>query len=134
MEMKIQFQRCFSCRDCQRPLDPFLCCDTPDMEIVCKVLTFDIIQQVLAISTMMSKGCYAKSYSVTSEWCTMSGGDALKLLSTTTIMPGENDSGENCPRCEVCLWLLMVFLLCRCNGKVFHNERVPTKGKAYHKR
>ena len=22
----------------------------------------------------------------------------------------------------------------RCNGKVFHNERVPTKGKAYHKR
>merc|ERR1719219_2994160 len=93
-------KRCFSCRDCQRPLDPFLCCDTPDMEIVCK-------------------GCYAKSYSVTSEWCTMSGGDALKLLSTTTIMPGEGDSGENCPRC---------------NGKVFHNERVPTKGKAYHKR
>ena len=79
MGIELNFQRCFSCRDCQRPLDPFLCCDTPDMEIVCK-------------------GCYAKSYSVTSEWCTMSGGDALKLLSTTTIMPGEGDSGENCPR------------------------------------
>ena len=50
---------------------------------------------------IVCKGCYAKSYSVTSEWCTMSGGDALKLLSTTTIMPGEGDSGENCPRCEV---------------------------------
>ena len=102
MEMKIQFQRCFSCRDCQRPLDPFLCCDTPDMEIVCKVLTFDIIQQVLATSVMVSKGCYAKSYSVTSEWCNMSGGDALKLLNTTTIMPGEGETvGEICPRWEV---------------------------------
>ena len=85
---------------------------------------------------IVCKGCYAKSYSVTSEWCTMSGGDALKLLSTTTIMPGEGDSGENCPRYEVGqipLWFFMVSLF-RCNGKVFHNERVPTKGKAYHKR
>ena len=101
MEMRIQFQRCFSCRDCQRPLDPFLCCDTPDMEIVCKVLTFDISQQVLATSIMLCKGCYAKSYSVTSEWCNMSGGDALKLLNTTTIMPGEGETvGEICPRWE----------------------------------
>lgn len=53
-------QRCYSCRDCMRPLDPFLSCDTPDMEIVCK-------------------GCYTKSYSVTSDWCNMSGGDALKV-------------------------------------------------------
>ena len=53
-------QRCYCCRDCMRPLDPFLCCDTPDMEIVCK-------------------GCYTKSYSVTSDWCNMSGGDALKV-------------------------------------------------------
>ena len=97
--LRLSFQRCFSCRDCQRPLDPFLCCDTPDMEIVCKVFTFDIFQQVLATSIMVCKGCYAKSYSVTSEWCNMSGGDALKLLNTTTIMPGEGETvGEICPR------------------------------------
>ena len=34
------------------------------------------------------RNCYSKLYSVTSEWCNMSGGDALKLLSTTTIMAG----------------------------------------------
>ena len=51
---------------------------------------------------MVYKGCYAKSYSVTSEWCNMSGGDALKLLNTTTIMPGEGETvGEICPRWEV---------------------------------
>ena len=27
-----------------------------------------------------------------------------------------------------------MFSLLRCTGKVFHNERVATKGKAYHKR
>ena len=133
MEMKIQFQRCFSCRDCQRPLDPFLCCDTPDMEIVCKVLTFDIFQQVLATSTMVCKGCYAKSYSVTSEWCTMSGGDALKLLSTTTIMPGEGDSGENCPRCKVCqipepLWFLW-FLYVGAMEKYSTTKECQRRGK-----
>ena len=31
-------------------------------------------------------------------------------------------------------WMDTTFPLFRCNGKVFHNERVPTKGKAYHKR
>ena len=29
-------KKCFTCRDCNRPLDPFLACDTPDMEIVCR--------------------------------------------------------------------------------------------------
>jgi len=93
-------KRCFSCRDCGRPMDPFLCYDTPDMEIVCK-------------------GCYNKSYSVTSEWANMSGGDALKLLNTTTIMADETKKELACPRC---------------NGKVFHNEQILTKGKAYHKK
>ena len=91
-------KRCFSCRDCGRPLDPFLACDTPDMEIVCR-------------------GCYDKSYSVTSEWSNMSGGDALKLLNTTTILAAEGE--EKCPRCQ---------------GKVFHSERIVTNGKSYHKK
>ena len=61
-------------------MDAFLACDTPDMEITCR-------------------NCYSKLYSVTSEWCNMSGGDALKLLNTTTIMPGEGETvGEICPR------------------------------------
>ena len=50
----------------------------------------------------------------------MSGGDALKLLSTTTIMAEETDNESRCPRC---------------NGKVFHNERVLTSGgRVYHKK
>jgi len=93
-------KKCFSCRDCARPMDPFLCCDTPDMEIVCK-------------------GCYDKAYSVTSEWCNMSGGDALKLLNTTTIMADEEKKEASCPRCS---------------GKVFHNEQILTNGKSYHKK
>ena len=90
-------KRCFSCRDCARPLDPFISCDTPDGEVVCK-------------------GCYSKKYSCTAY--TMSGGDMLKYLSTTTIMAGEGDDTA-CPRCS---------------GKVFHSEKVVTKGKSYHKK
>ena len=90
-------KKCFSCRDCQRPLDQFIACDSPDSEVVCKQ-------------------CYNKKYSCTAY--TMSGGDMLKYLSTTTIMAGEGDNTA-CPRC---------------NGKVFHNERVVSKGKSYHKK
>lgn len=95
-------KKCFTCRDCSRPLDPFLVCDTPDMEITCR-------------------NCYSKLYSVTSEWCSMSGGDALKLLSTTTIMADEEKDKDSC--CP------------RCGGKVFHNERVKASGgRVYHKK
>merc|ERR1719383_678895 len=80
-------KRCFTCRDCSRPMDQFIASDTPDGEIVCK-------------------GCYKKKYSCSAY--NMSGGDMLKLLSTTTIMAEEGDKSA-CPRC---------------NGKVFHNERV----------
>ena len=90
-------KKCFSCRDCNRPLDQFIACDSPDGEVVCK-------------------GCYCKKYSCTAY--TMSGGDMLKFLNTTTIMAEEGDNAA-CPRC---------------NGKVFHNERVITKGKSYHKK
>ena len=78
-------------------MDQFIACDSPDGEIVCKQ-------------------CYNKKYSCTAY--TMSGGDMLKFLSTTTIMAGDEDTNA-CPRC---------------NGKVFHNERVVTKGKSYHKK
>ena len=90
-------KKCFSCRDCQRPLDQFIACDTPDGEVVCKQ-------------------CYSKKYSCTAY--TMSGGDMLKYLSTTTIMADEGDAAA-CPRC---------------NGKVFHSEKVVSNGKNYHKK
>jgi len=90
-------KKCFSCFECSRPMDQFIACDAPDGEIVCKQ-------------------CYNKKYSCTAY--TMSGGDMLKFLSTTTIMADDGDSTA-CPRC---------------NGKVFHNERVVTKGKSYHKK
>ena len=51
----------------------------------------------------------------------MSGGDALKLLNTTTIMADDEKDKESC--CP------------RCNGKVFHNERVQVSGgRVYHKK
>ena len=90
-------KRCFTCRDCSRPMDSFLACDTPDGEIACK-------------------GCYNKQYSCTAY--NMSGGDMLKFLSTTTIMAPEGDATA-CPRCS---------------GRVFHNERVISKDKSYHKK
>ena len=89
-------KRCFSCRDCARPLDPFLARDTPDMEIACQVPP----RFVSFLFPPHLQGCYTKAYSVTSDWCAMSGGDALKLLSTTTIMPAEGDAGEICPRSD----------------------------------
>lgn len=90
-------KKCFTCRDCSRPMDQLLSCDTPDGEITCK-------------------GCYNKKYSCTAY--TMSGGDMLKFLNTTTIMATDEDKNA-CPRC---------------NGKVFDNEKVITKGKVYHKK
>jgi len=90
-------KRCFNCRDCGSPLDQLSASDSPDGEIVCK-------------------HCYNEKYSCTAY--TMSGGDMLKFLSTTTIMADDGDKAA-CPRCS---------------GKVFHNERVISNGKSYHRK
>jgi uncharacterized protein with PIN domain len=65
---------------------------------------------------IVCRPCYDKKYSCKAY--TLSGADMLKLLDTAIIKPGENDK-NSCPRCQ---------------GKVFHAEKVEVKGRIYHKR
>ena len=67
----VYHKKCFSCRDCARPLDPFLACDTPDMEVSIFIFIFIWISNLPF--QIACRNCYNKCYSVTSEWCNMSG-------------------------------------------------------------
>jgi len=73
----VYHKKCFTCRECSRPMDQFIACDAPDGEIVCRP-------------------CYGKKYGCTAY--TLSGADMLKLLDTTTIKSEVGDQ-EACPRC-----------------------------------
>lgn len=74
----VYHKKCFSCKECQRPLDHFIACDAPDGEVVCRP-------------------CYQKKYSCSAF--TLSGADMLKLLDTTTIKSNDEDK-DSCPRCQ----------------------------------
>jgi len=90
-------KKCFTCKECTRPMDQFIACDSPDGEVVCRP-------------------CYQKKYSCTSY--ALSGADTLKLLDTTTIKSDEG--GQNaCPKCD---------------GKVFHAEKVEVNNRVFHKK
>lgn len=91
----VYHKKCFTCKECQRPMDQLIACDAPDGEIVCKP-------------------CYGKKYSCVAF--TLSGADVLKLLDTTTIKSTEDDK-DACPRCQ---------------GKVFHAEKVSVNNRTYH--
>jgi hypothetical protein len=75
----IYHKKCFTCKECLRPMDQFLACDAPDGEVVCRP-------------------CYQKKYSCTAF--TLSGADMLKLLDTTTIKSASDEDKDSCPRCQ----------------------------------
>ena len=66
---------------------------------------------------VVCRTCYIKKYSCSAF--TLSGADMLKLLDTTTIKSGSEADKDACPRCQ---------------GRVFHAEKVEVKDKAYHKK
>ncbi|TRY73464.1 hypothetical protein TCAL_02229 [Tigriopus californicus] len=94
----VYHKRCFSCRECQRRLDPFAAQEAPDGEIVCRV-------------------CYERQYGVVAN--PLSGADMLKLLDTALIKGKDDQDKEVCPRCTG-----KVFHAERVEvkGRVYHNR------------
>jgi len=73
-------KKCFTCRECERMMDAFIACDTPDGDIACR-------------------NCYEKKYSCKAPYNELSGADMLKLLDTSIIQAAADDEKDRCPRC-----------------------------------
>ncbi|QQP39101.1 CLUMA_CG020903_ isoform A, partial [Caligus rogercresseyi] len=73
----VYHMKCFTCKECFRPLDKFISCDGPDGDVVCH-------------------SCYGRLYGCRSNG--LSGGDMLKLLNSAIIKGSEADE-STCPRC-----------------------------------
>jgi len=105
-------KKCFSCNICKRPLDSVLACDAPDKEIYCR-------------------GCYAKKFGAKGYgYAGGAGGlqtgdfdsniaDRRTLVQDTKTIQGDKEDKETCPRC---------------NGKVFHAEKMMSKKHCFHKK
>jgi len=113
-------KRCYSCRDCKRPLDSMVLCDGPDGDIYCKL-------------------CYAKRFGpkgygfasgaggvLVPENVEMDEHDDAIVRSINPNAAGELDvtrirakeGQDSCPRC---------------GGAVFQAEAIPVRGKVWHK-
>jgi len=104
-------KKCFSCKACSRPLDSMLACDGPDNDIYCK-------------------GCYSKKFGAhgygfgggaaflqTADMETAINDRPTLAINTASI---RGDGGKDtCPRCE---------------GEVFHAERMLSKEHVFHKK
>merc|ERR1719206_283044 len=105
-------KKCFSCNSCKRPLDSVLACDAPDKDIYCR-------------------GCYAKKFGARGYgYAGGAGGlqtgdfdssitDRRTLVQDTKTIQGNKEDKETCPRC---------------NGKVFHAEKMMSKKHCFHKK
>ncbi|CAB4062558.1 unnamed protein product [Lepeophtheirus salmonis] len=74
----VYHMKCFTCKECLRPLDKFSGCDAPGGEVVCRT-------------------CYDRLFSCSAY--TLSGGDMLKLLDPSIIKGSPSDE-NTCPRCS----------------------------------
>jgi len=104
-------KKCFSCKSCKRPLDSVLACDAPDGEIYCK-------------------GCYGKKFGAKGYGFAGGSGflqtgdfedsiaDRPHISPNVALIQGGSDDKETCPRC---------------NGKVFHAEKMLSKNNVFHK-
>jgi len=104
-------KKCFSCNSCKRPLDSVLACDAPDKEIYCR-------------------GCYGKKFGAKGYGFAGGAGglqtgdfessvaDRPTMVFDTKAIKGGSEDKETCPRCE---------------GKVFHAEKMLSKERSYHK-
>jgi len=104
-------KKCFSCKACTRPLDSMLACDAPDNDIYCK-------------------GCYSKKFGAhgygfgggaaflqTADMETAINDRPHLAINTASI---RGDGGKDtCPRCD---------------GEVFHAEKMMSKEHAFHKK
>jgi len=105
-------KKCFSCNICKRPLDSVLACDAPDKEIYCR-------------------GCYGKKFGAKGYGFAGGSGflqtgdfdsniaDRPTLALDTKTIQGNKEDKETCPRC---------------NGKVFHAEKMMSKKHCFHKK
>lgn len=107
----VYHKKCFSCKNCQRPLDSVSVCDGPDKDIYCR-------------------GCYGKKFGAKGYGFAGGAGglqtgdfeasvsDRPTLVFDTKLIKGDTEDKETCPRC---------------GGKVFHAERMMSKKHSYHK-
>lgn len=97
----VYHKKCFSCKECQRPLDQFIACDAPDGNFIQKNVSYDTYNFRVfdsSIGEVVCRPCYQKKYSCSAF--TLSGADMLKLLDTTTIRTSEEADKTACPRCQ----------------------------------
>ncbi|XP_064114114.1 muscle LIM protein Mlp84B-like isoform X3 [Macrobrachium nipponense] len=123
-------KRCYSCRECFRPLDSMVLCDGPDGDIYCKL-------------------CYAKKYGPKGYGFAAGAGGVL----VPENFAGEDDfdylgleSDDGVPKqrpAKAAFTVLDVTKFpakegqsrCpRCGGAVFQAEAMPCRGKEWHKR
>ncbi|KAK3893964.1 hypothetical protein Pcinc_002244, partial [Petrolisthes cinctipes] len=115
-------KRCYSCRECYRPLDSMVLCDAPDGDIYCKL-------------------CYAKKYGPKGygfaagaggvlvpenirsddEIAAMTGTGTITNAAFTVLDVTKIPAKEGQARCP------------RCSGAVFQAESMPCRGKEWHK-
>ncbi|XP_045108095.1 muscle LIM protein Mlp84B-like isoform X2 [Portunus trituberculatus] len=110
-------KRCYSCRECFRPLDSMVLCDAPDGDIYCKL-------------------CYAKKYGPKGYGFASGAGGVLtaeniacdedmqttvKNAAFTVLDVSKIRAKEGQSRCP------------RCSGAVFQAESMPCRGREWHK-
>jgi len=113
-------KRCYSCRDCHRPLDSMVLCDGPDGDIYCRL-------------------CYAKRFGPKGYGFAAGSGGVLVPENIDYDDDGEPIARSVNPNAAGALDVTRIKATgnqdrCpRCGGAVFQAEAIPVRGKLWHK-